>query len=136
MEELRELKEITSINSFMDKSKLTKDFGFDSSCPFEFGEEENMLQSSNSEEELGDSSQDEKETFEVFDRFNDVFHNLFTDTTMETRTTLDEVPSQSHHIANLDTVEQVEYKDTGKNKKLLKYSRRKMSTSVSVKREA
>ena len=93
VEELRELKEITSNNNFVDKSRLTEDFGFDSSCSFEFVEEENMLQSSDSEEELGDSSQDEKEIFEVIERFEGVLENLFTDTTIETRSTLDEVVS-------------------------------------------
>lgn len=72
-----ELKEITSNNSFVDKSRLTEDFGFDSLCSFEFVEEENMSQSSDSEQELGDSSQDEKEIFDVIERFDGVVENLF-----------------------------------------------------------
>lgn len=48
------------------KMRLTQDLGLDSSQLSEFVEEEDMSQSSDSEEDLGDSLQDKKETLAVF----------------------------------------------------------------------
>ncbi|KAM2834310.1 hypothetical protein PS2_031345 [Malus domestica] len=126
----------TEEEPFDQRMRWTEALGLDSSFLSDSAEEEYMSQSSDSDEENGDSSQDEKEPSDVFDRFNGELHNLFTDTNLETEATAEEEPSQTHHVVALEDVEQSDFKDIGKNKKMLKYSRRKRSACVSVKREA
>ncbi|KAM1105782.1 hypothetical protein ACFXTH_002613 [Malus domestica] len=126
----------TEKEPFDQRMRWTEALGLDSSHLSDSVEEEYMSQSSDSDEEIGDSSQDEKEPSDVFDCFNGELHNLFIDTNLETKATSEEAPNQTHDMVELEDVEQSDFKDTGKNKKMLKYSRRKRSTCVSVKREA
>ncbi|XP_070682041.1 uncharacterized protein [Malus domestica] len=126
----------TEEEPFVQRTTWTEALGMDSSHLSDCVEEEYMSQSSDSDEEIGDSSQDEKEPSDVFDCFNGELHNLFTDTNLESKAPSEEAPNQTHHMVESEEVEQSDFKDTGKNKKMLKYSRRKRSACVSVKREA
>ncbi|KAM1002288.1 hypothetical protein ACFX2C_002737 [Malus domestica] len=125
----------TEEEPFDQRMRWTEALGLDSSHLSDSVEEEYMSQSSDSNEEIGDSSQDEKEPSDVFDRFNGELHNLFIDTNLETKATSEEAPNQTHDMVELEDVEQSDFKDTGKNKKMLKYSRRKRQKRLTLKQQ-
>ncbi|KAM2378504.1 hypothetical protein ACFX1X_044958 [Malus domestica] len=90
-------------------------------------DEDFSAQSSIADGEVDAYSQEEKEISDDFELSRDDLHNLFNDSNLEALTTLEEA---SNHEDKSVTEE------IGKNKKILKYSRRKKLAGVSANREA
>lgn len=82
------LKELAINNNFANNFGSTVDFDY--SCQVRHAEEDNLSQLSKSEKEVGDSSQDEKETFDVIDSCEGTLHNLFSDRALEMTTVPEE----------------------------------------------
>ena len=101
--------------------------GMDSAQLLDSDDEDFSDQSSVADGEVDAYSQEEKEISEDFELSYEDLHNLFTDSNSEAMTTLEEA---SNHE------EQSVTEEKGKNKKILKYSRRKKLAGVSANCEA
>ncbi|KAM2879274.1 hypothetical protein FF1_014790 [Malus domestica] len=99
-------------------------------------EEDDWSQVSESEVELGDSSQDEKDNFDPTDSGEGILQDLFFDGDKEVISATEDEGTQRDYRQDFEVVEQNQTKDNDDNNKVLKYSRRKRSGRVFDKWEA
>ncbi|KAM1334698.1 hypothetical protein ACFXTH_010388 [Malus domestica] len=104
-----------------------EDFGMDSVQLLDSDDEDFSAQSSVADGEVDAYYQEEKEISDDFKVSCEDLHNLFINSNLEAVTTLEEATNHE---------EQSVTEEIGKNKKILKYSRRKKSAGVSANREA
>ena len=104
-----------------------EDFGMDSVQLLDSDDEDFFAQSSVDDGEEDANSQEEKEISDDFELSCEDLHNLFIDSNLEAVTKLEEATNHE---------EQSVTEEIGKNKKLLKYSRRKKLAGASANREA
>ncbi|KAM1048753.1 hypothetical protein FF1_027857 [Malus domestica] len=108
---------------------------FDYLAQITHAEEDDWSQVSESEVELGDSSQDEKANFDPIESGEGILQNLFSDGDKEMISATEEEGTLRDYRQDLEVVEQNQTKENDDNNNVLKYSRRKRSGRVSDKWE-